>query len=563
MDKTPSFIVQQFGNYFLLDRIAVGGMAEIFKAKQSGVRGFEKILVIKKILQHLSEDPEFVEMFEDEAKIAAQLNHANIVQIYELGEVDDTLYITMEYVEGKNLRDLTRAIAGKGMHLSIAQSILIISEVLKGLDYAHRKKDSAGSNLEIIHRDMSPQNIILSYEGESKILDFGIAKAASKASQTEAGVLKGKFSYMSPEQASGQPIDQTTDIYACGVIFHELLSSQRLFRAETDMETLERVRMGVIPPPSEKNKLVSKELDKIVLKALKRSPEKRYQTAGEMLRDLTQLAQNENLICGSQELSAFLKTIFQDSIELEHEKLQSALRQIPATPEQKIQAAKTHIAFSSRDLSKPPTAENKSNEAIKPQEKNDITQAREKSKAGSRLFTKTIVVSLFLLSLLLYFVSNSQQSQTPETQSDKAPVTPTKPEPEAETLPEPQKPVVQKKEESKKEELDLNIEDSLGDLEIPTLEDVSPPESKQRPQRLPPTKEIPKVKIDMIAPKEGYAQLYINNKSYGTVPGPTARGIELSLGKHLIRCETPSKTYEGEIRISNTTKRLKIRCDSL
>jgi len=329
MERNPSFSVRAFGSYYLLDRIAVGGMAEIFKAKQSGVRGFEKILVIKKILQGLSDDPEFVEMFEDEAKIAAQLNHANIVQIYELGEIENTLYITMEFVEGKNLRDVTRAISGKGLHLSIPQSIYIISEVLKGLDYAHRKKDSQGVPLQIIHRDMSPQNIVLSYEGEVKILDFGIAKAASKISKTEAGVLKGKFSYMSPEQASGRPIDQTTDIYACGVILHELLSSERLFRAETDMETIERVKQANVHPPSEKNSSIPKELDGVVLNALQRSPEKRYQTAGEMLSDLVQVAQHQNFALNSQELSAFLRTLFSESIKLERKLLKQSLAQIP------------------------------------------------------------------------------------------------------------------------------------------------------------------------------------------------------------------------------------------
>lgn len=299
-----------YGKYYLLERLAVGGMAEIFKAKQVGARGFEKHLVIKRILPHLSEDPEFVVMFEDEAKIAAQLSHANIVQIYDLGEIDSSLYIAMEYLDGRNLRDVTRQAKNRGLKLSIEMASYITIEVCKGLDYAHRKKDSNNHDLGIIHRDISPQNIFLSHEGEVKILDFGIAKAKSQANKTEAGILKGKFGYMSPEQAAGKEINQQTDIYAAGVILYELLTEKRLFSGKSDFEKLEKVKKGDVSAPSLLNPDIPHALDQIVLKALAKDPAKRYQSAADFQTDLSRFLYSTGSEFTSLTLSIFMKTIF-------------------------------------------------------------------------------------------------------------------------------------------------------------------------------------------------------------------------------------------------------------
>jgi len=555
MDRTPSFHVQAFGAYFLLDRIAVGGMAEIFKAKQVGVRGFEKIIVIKKILQHLGEDKEFVEMFEDEAKIAAQLNHTNIVQIYELGEIGDTLYIIMEYVEGRNLRDVTRAISAKGLHLSLPQSLFIIIEVLKGLDYAHRKKDSQGQDLTIIHRDMSPQNIIISYEGEVKILDFGIAKAASKASKTEVGVLKGKFSYMSPEQAGGREIDQTTDIYACAVILHELITSERLFRAETDLETLERVKQGNAPAPSERNPELPKELDKIVLKALQRSPEKRYQSASEFLNEISKFSFEGGFSLSSQELSAFMNTLFAESIQLERDRLQRSLAQVPAADELKtVKNVRTHIAFKA-----PQFEQLKSAPANLRDE--DRTQPTFKGRRKSEGF-RWIAAFLFIGALIAYLWTNSPRKITP--QPDLKPSSPiqelparqeTIPSEETPSLPEPTKP----------NDPDQDIENVLKIDESPASPPKETPKKPSQASPKPPKSPKPKLRygsLDVIAPPEGYAKLSINNKSFGTVPGPSARGIRLPVGRHLIKCETSTRTYEGNFDITGNPNQT-LRCADL
>lgn len=565
MDRTPSFQVQQFGNYFLLDRIAVGGMAEIFKAKQVGARGFEKIVVIKKILQHLSEDPEFVSMFEDEAKIAAQLNHANIVQIYELGEVGDTLYITMEFVEGRNLRDLTRAISGRGMHLSISQSVFIMTEVLKGLDFAHRKKDSVGRDLEIIHRDMSPQNIIISFEGEVKVLDFGIAKASSKISKTEAGVLKGKFSYMSPEQASGQPVDQSTDIYACGVILYELLTSSRLFKAETDIETLERVRMGLVSPPSEKNSDIPKELDQIVLRALKRAPEKRYQSAGEMLRDLNQFAFSYGQAYDSQELSAFVQTLFKDSIEFDREKLQAALAKVANFPTEQPDPARTHIAFKAADF---PTIE-----LIEKNKNRKIEQtSAPKGKSATGNFRKLFIAILFLGSLISYLwmstnqkrINNPSAQTTPkETDTSQRPQVP-EVAPEQNPSKGGNEPAIQTPATNPQPELPQagtpTEQPSQSENESPKIEtvfkDVVPPaeapnqEEAQKQTRVPPVKILAKGRVQVIAPESGYAELFVNGKSRGYIPDLKVANFELIANRsYEFKCVSESKTFTGNVRI--------------
>jgi len=218
----------QFGKYWLLDRVNVGGMAEVWKAKAFGVEGFERLLAVKRILPNIAEDEEFITMFIDEAKIAVQLNHANIAQIFDLGKVDDSYFIALEFVHGKDVRGIYDRCKQKpvdGMpNMPIAQACFIIMKACEGLDYAHNKRDAQGKELHLVHRDVSPQNVLISYEGEVKIIDFGIAKAAGKASKTQQGILKGKFGYMSPEQVRGLPLDRRSDIFSLGICLYELLT---------------------------------------------------------------------------------------------------------------------------------------------------------------------------------------------------------------------------------------------------------------------------------------------------------------------------------------------------
>lgn len=300
----------KFGKYYLLERLAVGGMAEIYKAKMYGVDGFEKQMVVKQILPQYARNREFVTMFIDEAKITVSLSHGNIVPVYELGQIDGIYYLSMDYVDGKNLGELLDAgIEAKDL-LSIPHALFIAREVLSGLDYAHRKTDERGNPLNIVHRDVSPQNILISFDGEVKIVDFGIAHAAGKVHATQAGVIKGKFGYMSPEQALGQDVDARSDIFTAGILLWEMLTLERLFCGESDTQALDRIKRADVPAPSTINPNLPPQLDEIVLKALACNSEERFQSAGEMQLMLSRFLYGLPLEASSKTLSVYLQRLF-------------------------------------------------------------------------------------------------------------------------------------------------------------------------------------------------------------------------------------------------------------
>ncbi|MFH1017911.1 MAG: serine/threonine-protein kinase [Pseudomonadota bacterium] len=325
-----SFKTTLYGKYFLLDRIAVGGMAEVFKAKTYGVRGFERLLVIKRILPHLSKDEEFVEMFIDEAKISVELTHANICQVTDLGKIGDNYFIAMEYIDGKDLRAILKKCHVTKTPLTVPMALYVAIEILKGLDYAHNRKNSvAGTAMNLIHRDISPQNIMLSYHGEVKIVDFGIAKTESKLNRTQAGVLKGKFGYMSPEQASGLELDARTDLFSAGIILWEMLTGKRLFLGENDFETLEKIKECVVPPPTKYNPGVPPELEQVVLKALEREPDGRFESAQQMQSALARIFYTGYPDFSGRDLGDSLRSLFSEEIELEQEALRRAIDSLP------------------------------------------------------------------------------------------------------------------------------------------------------------------------------------------------------------------------------------------
>jgi serine/threonine protein kinase len=317
-----------FGKYYLLERINVGGMAEVFRAKAYGVEGFERLLAVKRILPNIAADEEFIEMFIDEAKIAVQLNHANIAQIFDLGKVEDAYFIALEYVHGKDLR----AIFDRGRALTetmpVPQACFVVMKICEGLDYAHNKRDASGREMHLVHRDVSPQNVLCSYDGEVKLVDFGIAKAAGKASKTQAGILKGKFGYMSPEQVRGLPLDRRSDIFSVGIILYELLTNERLFLGETDFATLEKVRNVEILPPTTYNRRISDELEQIVMRALAKDVEDRYQNAIDLHDDLQAYMYTSGEFYSRKDLAAWMKRTFAKQIEEEDRKLE-AYRQMP------------------------------------------------------------------------------------------------------------------------------------------------------------------------------------------------------------------------------------------
>ncbi|MEE9383817.1 MAG: serine/threonine-protein kinase [Nannocystaceae bacterium] len=310
----------QFGPYLLLERISLGGMAEVFKAKEFGVDGFERVVAVKRILPHVAEDEEFIGMFKDEARIAVQLNHSNIAQIYSLGQEDDSFYIALEYVAGKDARTIYEVVRAAGEVLSAAQACFVVMKICEGLDYAHNKKDKFGNPLNLIHRDVSPPNVMVSYEGEVKLIDFGVVKAAGRRSSTKSGVLKGKFGYMAPEQVRGKSVDRRGDIFALGACLWEMLTSSRLFHGESDFETLEMVREGKVRSPREFNPDIPARLAEIVLKALAAEPDDRYGSAMEFHDDLQAFMFAEGLFYSRKNLAAWMRQQFRTDIDLEKEK---------------------------------------------------------------------------------------------------------------------------------------------------------------------------------------------------------------------------------------------------
>ena len=312
-----------FGKYYLLERINVGGMAEVFKAKVVGVEGFERIVALKRILPNIAEDEEFITMFIDEAKIAVQLQHANIAQIFDLGKVDDAYFIALEYVQGRDLRGIFDDLRRHRQTMPMPQVCYVIMQVCEGLDYAHNKRDAQGRALNLVHRDVSPQNVLIGYEGEVKLIDFGIAKAAGKASKTQAGILKGKFGYMSPEQVRGLSIDRRSDIFAVGIILYEMLTGERLFVGESDFSTLEKVRNVEVVPPSSFNSEIPEQLERIVLKALAKDLEDRYQNALDLHDDLQAFLYSVGKFSSRKDLSVWMKRTFAAAL---------AVQQAPESP---------------------------------------------------------------------------------------------------------------------------------------------------------------------------------------------------------------------------------------
>ncbi len=310
-----------FGRYLLLDRINIGGMAEVWRGKAFGAGGFERLVAIKRILPNIAEDDEFIAMFMDEAKISVQLTHANICQIYELNRIAQSLYIAMEYVPGKDLRSIFDRARKKGEPPPVPLVCYVISKLCEGLDYAHRKKDSYGRDLNIVHRDVSPQNVLISFEGEVKVIDFGIAKAAGKVTKTQAGILKGKFGYMSPEQIRGLPLDRRSDVFAIGVCLYELLTGERLFVGDSDFAVLEKVRKAEVLPPSTYNRRISEALERISLRALSKDVNARYQYASELADDLQRFLITSDSIFSRKDLMQYMKSTFAEEVDREKARL--------------------------------------------------------------------------------------------------------------------------------------------------------------------------------------------------------------------------------------------------
>jgi serine/threonine-protein kinase len=295
--------------YKITERIDAGGMAEVYRGvAESAVGGLKKAVAIKRILPNLTRNKKFVSMFLDEARVSMHLQHANVVGVFDIGMADTAYFIVMEFVDGANLKTIIESLRRQGQRMAVAHTLYILMEVCKGLQYAHDVTDPEnGRELGIVHRDISPPNILVSKRGEVKLVDFGLAKATSQLESTDPGVVKGKFSYLSPEAASGKEVDRRADIFAVGILLYELLTGKRLFYGETDYQTVELVRQAKVPPIAAQNSEVTAELEQVVRKALARDLNQRFQSAGDLQDALAQYLFSQRLKVTSRDIERLVQ----------------------------------------------------------------------------------------------------------------------------------------------------------------------------------------------------------------------------------------------------------------
>ncbi|MBM4363538.1 MAG: serine/threonine protein kinase, partial [Deltaproteobacteria bacterium] len=318
---------QMLGRYEFLVPIAEGGMASVWAARLKGTRGFSKNVAVKMMLPGVSEDPQFEQMFLDEAQIASRIRHPNVAEILDLGEQDEVLYLVMEWVEGEPLANLRRASTKHG-GFPRGIAVRIVADACAGLHAAHELRDEAGELVGLVHRDISPQNILLSFDGVVKIVDFGVAKAAGRSSaQTTAGQVKGKPPYMSPEQALGEAIDRRTDVFALGIILYQLTTGKHPFRGESDLVTLQNIVSDrPIVSPRAYDKAFPKALEAVVLRALERSPAARFQSCAEMGAALDEVFGADVPRARQEDVGRFMREMFGDRGEERRRALAEAAR---------------------------------------------------------------------------------------------------------------------------------------------------------------------------------------------------------------------------------------------
>jgi len=314
-----------FGKYYLLGLIARGGMAEVYRARER--TGDKRLFAVKVMRPQLARETRFIDMFNREGKLAMMLKNRCIVATYEIGQTEGRHYIAMEYIGGRDLTQVLRRCQETQSRIPVPHAVYIAARIAEGLHFAHTLQGPDGRPLNIVNRDVSPSNVRMSYDGDVKLLDFGIAQALMKFT-SEIGILKGKFSYMSPEQIRGMPLDARTDVFSAGIILHEMLTTEKLFRGDTEFALMEKVRKAEVPPPSNFNRRVTPELDAISLKALARDVADRYQSAAQLAADL------DNLIAGyrfdPKELRQFIRQLFRKEYAKELEEIQMAMEAEPA-----------------------------------------------------------------------------------------------------------------------------------------------------------------------------------------------------------------------------------------
>jgi serine/threonine protein kinase len=306
---------RRVGKYEVVSRLASGGMAEIYLARAKGIQGFEKHVVLKRILPQFAANQTFVRLFLNEARVAATLDHPHIASVYDIGEADGVYFFTMEYLHGEDTGHILTQLAQKRVRFPIEHALTIGIGVAAGLHFAHEKKGPDGQPLGIVHRDVSPSNVVVTYDGGVKLVDFGIAKMTSHAEFTGTGSLKGKIAYMSPEQCASQPIDRRSDVFSLGVLLYEMSTHTRLFKADTEVATLQNVREAIVPPPSSRVSGYPPELEAIVKKALARRPVDRFSTTRELQMALEGFAQKAGIVLSNAVLAEWMEKTFGPKVE--------------------------------------------------------------------------------------------------------------------------------------------------------------------------------------------------------------------------------------------------------
>jgi serine/threonine protein kinase len=310
LSKPESFVGSQVGRYTVVRHLASGGMAELFIAKQEAMGGFEKQVVLKLLQPRYAENPRVVSMFLDEARLAAKLNHPAIVHLYDVAEDGGLKYIAMEYIHGETVADIVKRGLAVNNYLPLEHAVHVVRQTAAGLAYAHERREPDGHVLRIVHRDVSPTNILVSFEGQTKIVDFGIARAQDELRE-ESGTRPGKASYMSPEQVRGQPADYRSDIFSLGIILYELTLCQRLYRGAPEA-IMSKIVDGTVTPPTAINRDYPPSLELIVMKALEKRPEDRYQSAEIMSHDLEEFLEDSGLRSGNRRVSLYMQELFAD-----------------------------------------------------------------------------------------------------------------------------------------------------------------------------------------------------------------------------------------------------------
>ncbi|ACY17900.1 serine/threonine protein kinase [Haliangium ochraceum DSM 14365] len=319
-----------FGPYEVYERIGVGGMATVHRAKKQGIEGFTREVALKRMLSHLADDDSFIQSFVREARLASQLQHANIIHIHDLGRDGRVYYIAMEYVRGWDLRKILKQTAYATGPMPLAMMLTIARQLCDALDYAHNLADESGEPLGLVHRDVSPSNLLVAADGHLKVIDFGIAKATANSLRTLSGRVKGKFAYMAPEAIRGKQLDRRTDIFSMGIVAHEMLTARPLFATKNQFDTIRRITQDEVSPPSTYNPACPPELDDIVMTALAKSPEERWQTAGAMHRALDSVAKRGGFQATNREIAEWIEWAFQQP--LQSKRVEPTAPRPPRTP---------------------------------------------------------------------------------------------------------------------------------------------------------------------------------------------------------------------------------------